>query len=465
MTRVEQLTTIVERMEDDLDWDELMLYVRDGRVVPVIGNDLLRVEIDGRMATIESVLARDLARELGIELPAERELRLSQVASRYLQDRGPAKRLYPKLKVVLERRQFEVPPVLRQLAAIRGFQLVLTTSFAPLLVNALDEVRFGGRSETEVLAFSPYSRPGDLRSPASVSGTCVYHLFGIASSMPEYVITDEDLIEFMHGLQSDRRPQNLFEYLRTRHLLFLGCGYTNWLARFFIRALRNERFASGNPQKSEVIVDEIASGDAELTLFLRQYDSQVFRSLQAPEFVDQLHRRWTTSERGSGKPQPPYVRAMPAEAVFLSYAREDVEHIRKVATAFEDAGIDAWLEERRLEGGDTWDAVIQENIRRCSLFVPFISRNTEAASEGYFRFEWQLALRRALRMAPTRPFIVPVSLDETTSAAPNVPPELGQWQWVRLAESGGIEALTNLVRRTVRLLRAPQYVAPASSEP
>ena len=32
---------------DDLDWDELMLFVRDGRVVPVIGNHLLRVTVDG----------------------------------------------------------------------------------------------------------------------------------------------------------------------------------------------------------------------------------------------------------------------------------------------------------------------------------------------------------------------------------------------------------------------------------
>jgi len=41
------------------------------------------------------------------------------------------------------------------------------------------------------------------------------------------------------------------------------------LARFFIRALRNERFASGNLQRSEVIVDEVVSGDTELAVFLR----------------------------------------------------------------------------------------------------------------------------------------------------------------------------------------------------
>ena len=38
-------------MEDDLDWDELLLFIRDGRVVPVIGSHLLRVEIDVALGT------------------------------------------------------------------------------------------------------------------------------------------------------------------------------------------------------------------------------------------------------------------------------------------------------------------------------------------------------------------------------------------------------------------------------
>ena len=322
------------RMEEDLDWDELMLFVRDGRVVPVVGSHLLRVEVDGCETTIESVLARDLAGELGIDVPPTGELQLPEVAFRHVQTRGSARRLYPKLKVVLDRRQFEIPPALHKLAAIREFPLFLTTSFTPLLARALDQARAGGRRETEILAFTPYARPGDLRSPSLGAGSYVYHLFGVASSMPEYVITDEDLIEFMHGLQSDRRPQNLFDYLRGRNLLFLGCGYTHWLARFVIRTLRNERFASGNPQRSEVIVDEQVSRDTELAVFLRQYDSQVFRSLRATEFVDQLHERLRRSERSGpdGRPPPPvHARAMPSEAVFVSYAREDIEHARAPA--------------------------------------------------------------------------------------------------------------------------------------
>ena len=446
-------------MDDDLDWDELMLFVRDGRVVPVVGSHLLRVEVDGRATTIESVLARDLAGELGIDVLPDGELRLSEIAFRHLQARGSTRRLYSKLKNALERRRFDVPPALCQLAAIREFPLFLTTSFAPLLASALDEVRHAGRRETEVLAFTPYAQPGDLPSPTLGGGSYVYHLFGIARSMPEYVVTDEDLLEFMHGLQSDLRPQNLFDYLRGRNLLFLGCGYTSWLARFFIRTLRNERFASRNPHKSEVIVDEVMSGDTELAVFLRHYDSQVFRSLDATEFVAQLHQRWSQSEQGGGRQPAPHVRAMPSDAVFLSYAREDLEHARRVAAAFERAGIEVWFDERRLVGGDDWDQTIQDCIRRCLLFVPMISRHTEAIQESYFHVEWRLAVQRAQRMARTRPFIVPLSIDDTPVEAPNVPDEFRRLQWVRLADPDGIDAATRVVRDSVRQLRAPQYAS------
>lgn len=447
-------------MDDDLDWDELMLFVRDGRVVPVVGSQLLRVDVDGHLTTIESVLARDLARELGLDVPATGELRLSEIAFRHLQQaRGSTRRLYPKIKMALERRRFAIPPALRQLAAIREFPLILTTSFAPLLAVALDEVRSEGRRETEVLAFTPYAQPGDLRSSALGFGSHVYHLFGIASAMPEYVITEEDMIEFMHGLQSDRRPQNLFDYLRGRNLLFLGCGYTNWLARFFIRTLRNERFASGNPQKSEVIVDEVMGGDHELAVFLRHYDSQVFRALDATAFIDQLHQRWTQGTRAAPS-MPAHVRQMPSDAVFVSYAREDLEQARRVVAALEGAGIDVWFDEQRLTGGADWDRTIQECIRRCSLFVPMISRHTESVAESYFHYEWKLAVQRAQRMARTRPFIVPLGVDDTPAEAPNVPDEFRQLQWVRLAAPDGLDAATRTVRDRVRQLRAPQYTSP-----
>ncbi|HEX3476891.1 MAG TPA: hypothetical protein VHT91_17820 [Kofleriaceae bacterium] len=46
----------------------------------MVGNHLLRVEVDGRATTVEDELARQLAAELGIAGPTESDPRLSEVA-------------------------------------------------------------------------------------------------------------------------------------------------------------------------------------------------------------------------------------------------------------------------------------------------------------------------------------------------------------------------------------------------
>jgi hypothetical protein len=72
-----------------------------------------------------------------------------------------------------------------------------------------------------------------------------------------------------------------------------------------------------------------------------------------------------------------------------------------------------WFDFERIGAGDTFDPKIQNNIRRCSLFLPILSRNTEARAEGFFRREWRYALDRDLNIDLGRPFIVPVAVDET----------------------------------------------------
>ena len=44
---------------------------------------------------------------------------------------------------------------MRRLAAIRHFNLFITTSFDPLLENAINEVRFGGEPLTQTIAYAP----------------------------------------------------------------------------------------------------------------------------------------------------------------------------------------------------------------------------------------------------------------------------------------------------------------------
>ncbi len=120
------------------------------------------------------------------------------------------------------------------------------------------------------------------------------------------------------------------------------------------------------------------------------------------------------------------------KAVFLSYASQDAEAVRRIAEALRAAGVEVWFDQNELVGGDAWDAKIRKQIAECALFVPVISANTNARGEGYFRLEWKLAVDRSHLMAHDQPFLLPVVIDDTTDAAARVPPEFRAVQWTRL---------------------------------
>lgn len=122
-----------------------------------------------------------------------------------------------------------------------------------------------------------------------------------------------------------------------------------------------------------------------------------------------------------------------SKGVFLSYASQDADAARRICDSLRAAGIEVWFDQNELRGGDAWDRSIRKQIKECALFVPIISANTEARSEGYFRLEWRLAVERSHLMADDQAFLVPVLIDDTQEASARVPDRFRERQWSRLA--------------------------------
>jgi TolB-like protein len=147
----------------------------------------------------------------------------------------------------------------------------------------------------------------------------------------------------------------------------------------------------------------------------------------------------------------------PARAVFLSYASQDAEAARRITDTLRAAGIEVWFDESELRGGDVWDQKIRHQIRDCALFVPIISSHTQERTEGYFRLEWRLADQRTHLMGRTRPFIVPVCVDDTPETDADVPDAFSAAQWTRLHNE---DARAAFVERVLRLLSPEAAHAP-----
>jgi TolB-like protein len=134
-------------------------------------------------------------------------------------------------------------------------------------------------------------------------------------------------------------------------------------------------------------------------------------------------------------------------SVFLSYASDDRDAARSIGDALTSFGLDVWLDQSELGGGDAWDQKIRRQIRECDYFMPIISARTEARLEGYFRREWRLAVERTLDMADDHLFLLPVVIDDTNEARSRVPEKFLTVQWLRLPEGRTTQALETLCRR------------------
>jgi TolB-like protein/Tfp pilus assembly protein PilF len=149
-------------------------------------------------------------------------------------------------------------------------------------------------------------------------------------------------------------------------------------------------------------------------------------------------------------------------AVFLSYASQDAAAAKRICDSLRAAGVEVWFDQNELVGGDAWDAKIRGHIRECALLVPVISRTTQARREAYFRLEWKLADERTHLMAKGTPFLLPVTIDETTERGALVPDSFVAVQWTK-APGGDLPAA--FVQRVVRLLTTPEASAVAAPVP
>jgi hypothetical protein len=134
-------------------------------------------------------------------------------------------------------------------------------------------------------------------------------------------------------------------------------------------------------------------------------------------------------------------------SVFLSYASDDREAARSIGDALTSFGLDVWLDQSELGGGDAWDQKIRKQIRECDYFMAIVSARTESRLEGYFRREWRLAVERTLDMADDHLFLLPVVIDDTNEARARVPEKFLTVQWLRLPEGRPTAALETLCRR------------------
>jgi hypothetical protein len=442
-------------------WDNLLDYIQDRTVIPVIGPELVTVREDDRDVPLYRWIAQRLAGDLNLptsELPEG--FGLNDVVSMHLRRRGEREELYARIHRMLRNAALKPSESLRTLAGIPGFDLYISLTFDSLLADAI--------GDAQQIAYSP-NTVRDLPCPkAELRQPVVFHLLGRASASPDYAICDDDLLEFLHAMQDkQRQPKTLFDELRGNHLLILGCSFGDWLARFFLRTARNLEL-SQKRRRWDVLVGDHIAHDARLVRFLESFspDTRVV-SLSAAKFVTELAARWQAAHPAAAQSTEPAVavtamggRNIPRGAIFVSYTSEDLEAASRLAEGLRAAGLEVWFDKDALQMGDDWARSIRRGLERCSLFLPVISRQTlsEENRRRYFWREWNDADDFARGMAPGEAYIVPVVIDDTRIDHAPLPDSFKRAQGTSLPDGkvtpDAAQLLVQLVRDFHRRQRA-----------
>jgi hypothetical protein len=440
------VTAVATTPEIERLWTQLLHYIEEGRVVPIIGPGLLGETM--------AELATELANRMGVssdKLPPGAEL--NTVACRHLEKGGRIDDLYSELFSISAEKPSPIAEPLLQLAQIPPLKLFVSTTFDSLLEQAL--ARF--RLTPQVLTYS-LSKFDDLKASIEISsGPIVYHLFGKLVPTPDFALTDEDVLEFIHCLQSEtRRPVKLYDELAKHSLLILGSRLTDWLARFFLRTPRLQRLSADQKYPS-FIADPDVSADANLIVFLNYFSrkTRVFSAPAPVEFVAELYRRWKLRHPDWSDPSGVATRDQ-KPFVFLSYASEDETAARQIYEVLSKKKMQVFFDKKDLYAGENWEIKLRKSIRdQCSLFIPIISQNVLTQENRYFRQEWKTAhdvyYQSPAWISSLDVFFLPVAIDSTSPESDRLLDEFRKAQWSYLPEgrptSEFIERVVELHRR------------------
>jgi hypothetical protein len=380
-----------------MNWDSLIKILTAGKIIPVIGNDLIQVkDKDGTLIPLYRHIARELTRTLKMEFTGQciGELALAFPNENVIQT---AESIFKEMSA----ESFNLE-LLEKLTGIRDFNFFISTTHDGLLVKALCTSRGLDPDQVEVIDYSLENRPKPAHKKGNEPQVTVFNVLGSFENVDEAACDDEKMLEHFFSLSNKyHRNRNLADYfmkqmeqIKGKILLFIGCDFPDWFMRFIIRIITNNRYS--DLRSSDYIVWDKVDKATDVYKFLTRYKKNIYTSENYTQgnvqrFIDELHEKWVEAYEYPPIPPIPTIPPILYEGtVFLSYNISDLEMAGQLKKLLLAEGIrSVWFDKDDLGAGEH-EALITEEIKKCQVFIPLISNHSlSAAADSYVkRVEW-----------------------------------------------------------------------------
>ncbi|HLP60665.1 MAG TPA: toll/interleukin-1 receptor domain-containing protein [Candidatus Deferrimicrobium sp.] len=366
----------------EVNWESFIGNLTTGDIIPVIGEDLSLVKNkNDELITLNRYIAEELTQRLSIPYMGQR---ICQLATDY-----PNANIMLATNAIynnIDEDRFYMGPM-EKLAAITDFKFYISTTLDDRLEKALRKSRNLKNNEMKIIDYSLQQSSDiqvDIENNIPVT---VFNLLGSLRNIMESAFTEEEILEHFFSLSNKQNRHPLADYfikrVKNKTLLFIGCDFPDWFMRFIIRILTNQRY------KLRIFSDYIVSDEndkyPDLNKFLAQFNKNIITKEMAQgrnvmAFIDELYLRWSDSSQN----HPVQYEG----SVFLSYNHPDMEKAKTLKQLLKAKGIrNAWFDIDDLHAGEH-QALIDEEIKKCKVFIPLISNNSLTNNQSYmWKFE------------------------------------------------------------------------------
>ena len=429
-------------LSEQSDWDELMEFISEKKLTPIIGKEMYKYEEAGSLAPVDNYLCSQLLNAYKAnDYPAST---LSDAVDFLINNKWiKPMDIIRKLKSIVKEIDFEFPLLTELLSITDLHYFINTTIYDNVLEKNIYAIRKEAASSINFSINEPFTDSGNLEK---LSEPFVFNVFGSLLNTVDPALSEDDMLEYVSYFREKTSiAKNIVSALKNKNLLFIGCSFPDLMDRFVLRLLSNEPMRDWGTKRIIILVNDQSEFRETQNNALKNYDVVTYDG-STDEFVKELSNQWQQKNPNSAK----------KKSIFLSYTTKDKDAVETLKRTIEDIGsVTCWYDKREIVAGDDFKREIAKSIKSADLFIPLISSNSLLHKDGYVQQEWMTADNvNTFRKIDgnLEKYLMPIVIDDTNPYDTNVPKYFSELSIGKVLDGNAGQEFLQQLKQTLNLI-------------